>query len=250
MKKLFLGLSVCALVFWACSDDSSSSTNVADGGDTVLSSEADAALSFEEAPALSSADEPAPESSATVPAPDSSATVDPESSAAVASEPVSSATANPESSATVGPEPESSAVVEESSVSVAIAMAKTNEYGMALGECTNDDPYAALAKSPSYLSAPEDPSTAQVAAREAYILTDGNGKYQVFLPRVSDYCQVEAKISMERDGDTLKIGYVFGEGAMMTKCLCVTDHWFDIDAAYADVKFVTFSGIEFAVVAK
>lgn len=242
MKKLFLGLSVCALVFWACSDDSSSSTNVADGGDTVLSSEADAALSSEEAPALSSADEPAPESSATVPNPDSSATVDPESSATVAPE--------PESSATVGPEPESSAVVEESSVSVAVAMAKTNEYGMALGECTNDDPYAALAKSPSYLSAPEDPSTAQVAAREAYILTDGNGKYQVFLPRVSDYCQVEAKISMERDGDTLKIGYVFGEGAMMTKCLCVTDHWFDIDAAYADVKFVTFSGIEFAVVAK
>lgn len=163
---------------------------------------------------------------------------------------MSSATVNPESSATVGPEPESSAVVEESSVSVAVAMAKTNEYGMALGECTNDDPYAALAKSPSYLSASEDPSTAQVAAREAYILTDGNGKYQVFLPRVSDYCQVEAKISMERDGDTLKIGYVFGEGAMMTKCLCVTDHWFDIDAAYADVKFVTFSGIEFAVVAK
>lgn len=131
-----------------------------------------------------------------------------------------------------------------------IAMASTNEYGFAIGKCGgNEDDLNQLAMRPMF--APEDLTVLAADESElpkAQILTDGNGKFQVYLPQASDYCEIVAKVKMAREGDALKIDYVFDENTMATKCRCLSDHWFDIDAEYADVKTITFDGTDFVVV--
>lgn len=130
------------------------------------------------------------------------------------------------------------------------AMANTNEYGFAIGKCGgNEADLNQLAMRPMF--APEDLTGLTADESElpkAQILTDGNGKFQVYLPQASDYCEIVAKVKMAREGDALKIDYVFDENTMATKCRCLSDHWFDIDAEYADVKTITFDGTDFVVV--
>lgn len=129
------------------------------------------------------------------------------------------------------------------------AMASTNEYGFAIGKCGgNEADLNQLAKRPMFaLEDLTDLTADESELPKAQILTDGNGKFQVYLPQASDYCEIVAKVKMAREGDALKIDYVFDENTMATKCRCLSDHWFDIDAEYADVKYITFGGTEFVV---
>lgn len=122
-------------------------------------------------------------------------------------------------------------------------LVKVNEYGFAIGECGSDQAlFAPKASSETF--------TADVKQPKAYLFTDGDGHYQVMLPEASDYCDVKAKVSFKRDGDTLYIDYVFDENAIMSKCRCMSDHWFNIDAAYVDVKYVVFEGTTYIVAVK
>ena len=68
----------------------------------------------------------------------------------------------------------------------------------------------------------------------AYLYHEGD-KYQLMIPKVYDYCGFE-KVIMDvgRSGDTLKIDIV---AMLPTACLCTSDHWFDIEARDADVKY-------------
>ena len=68
----------------------------------------------------------------------------------------------------------------------------------------------------------------------AYLYHEGD-KYQLMIPKVYDYCGFE-KVIMDvgRSGDTLKLDIV---AMLPTACLCTSDHWFDIEARDADVKY-------------
>lgn len=141
---------------------------------------------------------------------------------------------------------------ESSSSTQPSAMAKTNENGFLIGKCGGNEadlrPFAKrTVYTPEVLSDVVDDET---ESPKAQILTDGNGNFQVYLPNASDYCQIEAKVKMAREGDALKIDYVFDENTVATKCRCLSDHWFDIAAEYADVKNITFGGTKFVVVQK
>ena len=80
---------------------------------------------------------------------------------------------------------------------------------------------------------------------KAYILNDGEGHYQVMALKVKDLCLVEADLSTKRSGDTLQIEY--GVIHSETTCSCYSDHWFDIEAENANVKFIRFSGITYQI---
>lgn len=101
--------------------------------------------------------------------------------------------------------------------------------------------------------------------KTASIVSDGNGKFQVFIPSVSDYCCIDALLVLERDGDVLSISYdmtkAAGESAVTNSdglsiqvgptvctCVCFSDHWFDIPAEYADVQTVKFGNAQYEIV--
>lgn len=69
---------------------------------------------------------------------------------------------------------------------------------------------------------------------KAYLYENG-GKYQLMIPKVYDYCGFE-KVMMDvgRSGDTLTLDV---KAMIPTACMCTSDHWFDIDASDADIKF-------------
>ena len=81
---------------------------------------------------------------------------------------------------------------------------------------------------------------------KAYMLYNSKGNYQVMLLNVSDYCIVDASVKTTRLGDTLKIEYggipnENGELSIaVSTCVCISDHWFDINAKDKDVKFIRF----------
>lgn len=130
-------------------------------------------------------------------------------------------------------------------------LVKTNEYGFAMGSCSDDDPYDSGLKLQKKAKPAFDAlSDEESELRKGYILNDGNGKYQVWLPDASDYCDVMAKVLMKRDGDTLYISYDFSNGGDASKCRCYKDHWFDIDSSYSDVKYIKFEGLAFEVAEK
>ena len=69
---------------------------------------------------------------------------------------------------------------------------------------------------------------------KAYLYEDG-GKYQLMIPKVYDYCGFEkVMLDVGRSGDTLKLDVV---AMIPTACMCTSDHWFDIDASDADIKY-------------
>jgi len=70
---------------------------------------------------------------------------------------------------------------------------------------------------------------------KAYLYHE-NDKYQVMIPKISDYCSFgDVVLDVNRFGDTLSVEVK----AMIlpSKCVCVSDHWFDIDASDADIQF-------------
>ena len=57
----------------------------------------------------------------------------------------------------------------------------------------------------------------------AYLYNE-NGQYRLMIP----------KMDVERSGDTLRIDVT---AMIPTACKCVSDHWFDIEARDADIKY-------------
>ena len=109
----------------------------------------------------------------------------------------------------------------------------------------------------------EVPKTYSEDTHKAYILQDGEGHYQVFIPNISDYCSVQGRLLTTRSGDTLTIEYgsslpyyneETGEtvilGVAVTKCVCFSDHWFNIDAADKDVKYFKYGNNTYVITPK
>lgn len=124
--------------------------------------------------------------------------------------------------------------------------AMSTQNGIKLGSCIADgitglakrtSARQALAKEAAQTTAP---ATSEKSSK-AYILYNSKGEYQVLLLNVSDYCSVFASILTTRLGDTLEIEYG-GEYMELAKCICVSDHWFDIKAEDKDVKYIRFKG--------
>lgn len=64
-------------------------------------------------------------------------------------------------------------------------------------------------------------------------------KYQVMIPKLDDYCGfADVKLDVNRFGDTLSVDV---KSIIPTKCMCVSDHWFDIEARDADIRYFAFS---------
>ena len=69
---------------------------------------------------------------------------------------------------------------------------------------------------------------------KAYLYHE-NDKYQVMIPKLDDYCGfADVKLDVNRFGDTLSVDV---KSIIPTKCMCVSDHWFDIEARDADIKY-------------
>lgn len=73
---------------------------------------------------------------------------------------------------------------------------------------------------------------------KAYLYHE-NDKYQVMIPKLDDYCGfADVKLDVNRFGDTLSVDV---KSIIPTKCMCVSDHWFDIEARDADIRYFAFS---------
>ena len=69
---------------------------------------------------------------------------------------------------------------------------------------------------------------------KAYLYEE-SGKYKLMIPKMDDYCGFDkVMMDVERSGDTLRIDVT---AMIPTACKCVSDHWFDIDASDADIKY-------------
>lgn len=81
---------------------------------------------------------------------------------------------------------------------------------------------------------------------KAYLTQDEDGNYQVLVPELNDYCDVDARFRSKRSGDTLEIWFNLEEAAV-TNCMCIKDHLFSIKSSDADAKYFKYSGDVFAV---
>ena len=80
---------------------------------------------------------------------------------------------------------------------------------------------------------------------KAYLYHE-NDKYQVMIPKLDDYCGfADVKLDVNRFGDTLSVDV---KSIIPTKCMCVSDHWFDIEAKDADIKYFKFKNDVYEVV--
>ena len=126
------------------------------------------------------------------------------------------------------------------------AYAADTENGYKLGSCL-----AGLGDEPILAKPAAKITTLAEATQEetpiAYMLDDGQGHYQLTLSNVSDYCEVTANLSSQLSGDTLEIEYIFDESSVISKCICNSDHWFDIESEYKDIKYFRFSGTTYKV---
>ena len=69
---------------------------------------------------------------------------------------------------------------------------------------------------------------------KAYLYEE-SGKYRLMIPKIYDYCGFEkVKMDVGRYGDTLRIDVT---AMIPTACKCTSDHWFDIEARDADIKY-------------
>lgn len=72
----------------------------------------------------------------------------------------------------------------------------------------------------------------------AYLYNE-NGQYRLMIPKMDDYCGFDkVMMDVERSGDTLRIDVT---AMIPTACKCVSDHWFDIEARDADIRYFAFS---------
>lgn len=81
---------------------------------------------------------------------------------------------------------------------------------------------------------------------KAYLSQDEDGNYQILVPELSDYCDIDARFKSKRSGDTLEIWFDLEEAAV-TECMCAKDHLFNIKADDADARYFKYSGDIFEV---
>ena len=84
------------------------------------------------------------------------------------------------------------------------------------------------------------------AMPQAFFVQDSAGNDMLMVPRLSDYCEVEANIAYEFSGDTLTAYY--DEIIMATKCVCYSDHWFYLAPEYMDIKYFRFDGVVYEII--
>ena len=206
-----------SLSFMACGGDSpaGSDQEVSDGGSALEE------LPVEESSDLSSS---VPDSQSSSSLPVSSAVTESSSSQGA-----SSATPPKQSSSSEPPQQSSSSVPPEQSSSSVLPgdFSPRDAVNMKFKNCYERNKAAPLNKPALLKEGAEDLPL-------AYLYHEGD-KYQLMIPKVYDYCGFE-KVIMDvgRSGDTLKIDIV---AMLPTACLCTSDHWFDIEARDADVKY-------------
>ena len=89
-------------------------------------------------------------------------------------------------------------------------------------------------------------STASEKLPEAYLGYEG-GEPFIEISGVSDYCDLEAKISQKVKKDTLFVAYY--DISMASKCICTFDsHRFFIDRENASARFFSFNEVVYKVV--
>ena len=117
-----------------------------------------------------------------------------------------------------------------------ITFSMSTKNGIKLGSCKHDAFEQIFLAKRSTLAASSNTTPEELP--KAYMLYNSKGNYQVMLLNVTDYCIVDASVKTTRLGDTLKIEY---DGTTaVSACVCVSDHWFDINAKDKDVKFIRF----------
>lgn len=210
--KRFLALgAIVSLALWGCFDDSSSA-------DEELSS--------------SSANSPAEP-------PEPSTGTEPSSSAEGASsaEAVSSAEASLSVEATSSAEVASSDDQTYQLPGTSSGTLDVPKTGFIRGKCMNNS----LAKAAS-----SGESSASEKLPEA-VLGYAGGEPFIEISGVSDYCDLEAKISQKVKKDTLFVAYY--DISMASKCICTFDsHRFFIDRENASARFFSFNEVVYKVV--
>lgn len=118
-----------------------------------------------------------------------------------------------------------------------LTLATTDQYGVGKGECLQEK--SDYEKFHDMIAqGDKDPI--------AYLITDGT-RYQLLFKEVSDYCDVQGEISMDFENDWIGISY--SSNAVVSKCTCTYDHYFDIDPNIAPkVHDATFKGKNYTVV--
>jgi len=168
-------------------------------------------------------------SSATPPKQSSSSVLLEQSSSSVTPQQSSSSEPPQQSSSSEPPKQSSSSVILQQSSSSVLPgdFSPRDSVNMKFKNCYERNKAAPLNKPALLKEGAEDLPL-------AYLYHEGD-KYQLMIPKVYDYCGFE-KVIMDvgRSGDTLKLDIV---AMLPTACLCTSDHWFDIEARDADVKY-------------
>lgn len=221
MNKAKLLIALSATLFWACSE-STSEAGITEIENTMAQGESSSSGNdSEKIPSSSSQQEGADISSS--------------------SEQITSSSKPEESdiSSSSGKPASSSQQSVSSSSEFSKVFAADTKNGYKLGSCLaglGDEPILArpAAKITTLAEATQEETP------EAYMLSDGNGNYQVFVLKVMDLCYVEADLLTKRSGDTLEIEY--GPDRVESTCTCYSDHWFDIAPENKDIRYFKFSG--------
>lgn len=212
MNKAKLLIALSATLFWACSE-STSEAGITEIENTMAQGDSSSSSNDSEEKSSSSSEQIT-------------------SSSQQESTDTSSSSAQPASSSQQNVSSSSEGVPSKK-------FAADTKNGFKLGSCLaglGDEPI--LAKSAAKTATFAELTTEETP--EAYMLSDGQGHYQVFVLKVMDLCYVEADLLTKRSGDTLEIEY--GPDRVESTCTCYSDHWFDIAPENKDIRYFKFSG--------
>lgn len=218
MNKAKLLIALSATLFWACSE-STSEAGITEIENTMAQGDSSSSSNDSEEKSSSSSEQIT-------------------SSSQQESTNTSSSSAQPASSSQQNVSSSSEGVPSKK-------FAADTKNGFKLGSCLaglGDKPI--LAKSAAKTATFAELTTEETP--EAYMLSDGQGHYQVFVLKVMDLCYVEADLLTKRSGDTLEIEY--GPDRVESTCTCYSDHWFDIAPENKDIRYFKFSGTTYKVV--
>lgn len=218
MNKAKLLIALSATLFWACSE-STSEAGITEIENTMAQGDSSSSSNDSEEKSSSSSEQIT-------------------SSSQQESTNTSSSSAQPASSSQQNVSSSSEGVPSKK-------FAADTKNGFKLGSCLaglGDEPI--LAKSAAKTATFAELTTEETP--EAYMLSDGQGHYQVFVLKVMDLCYVEADLLTKRSGDTLEIEY--GPDRVESTCTCYSDHWFDIEPEYKNIRYFRFNGTTYKVV--
>lgn len=142
-------------------------------------------------------------------------------------------TSSADTSTTAGTTP----VFTPTEATAGLTLVQTDQYGVGRGECLEEK---------SDYEKFHDMIAQGYKDPIAYLITDGT-RYQLLIKEVSDYCDVQAEISMDFENNWIGISY--SNDAIVSKCTCTYDHYFDIDPNIAPKIYgASFKGVEYDVV--